>query len=288
MKCRICQGESDVIGEKAGRLAQRAFVLRRCRTCQFAFVEDPWLDYATIYDAAYYEGRGADPMVDYHFELAEPKRTIRALEWAGIIEVIGRLTTLDAKTRWLDFGCGNGGLVRHSRAAVGCATMGFEEGGIVPAARAAGIPILAPSELAPLEGTLDVVTAIEVLEHVVDPLATLRQIRRLLRPGGVFFYTTGNALPFRDQLLAWSYFTPEIHISLYEPSSLDRALRETGFEPRYEGYVPGWDEIIAFKILKNLHFRKSNALLRALPWRALAPVVNRRFGLYDLPVGYAI
>jgi SAM-dependent methyltransferase len=288
MNCRICQGPSDVIGEKAGRFARRSFVLRRCRECQFAFVADPWLDYAAIYDSAYYEGRGADPLVDYHFELAEPKRTIRAHEWAGIVKVVSRLTTLDARTRWLDFGCGNGGLVRFSKATVGCASMGYEEGAIAAAARAADIPILGPSELDALEGSFDVVTAIEVLEHVVEPLATLNHIRRLLRPGGVLFYTTGNARPFRDHLLTWSYFTPEIHISLYEPASMDQALRRTGFEPRYEDYIPGWDQIMAFKVLKNLKLHESNAALRAIPWRLLTPAINRRYGLYDFPVAYAV
>jgi SAM-dependent methyltransferase len=288
MKCKICQGSSDVIGQKMGRVAQRAFVLRRCRTCQFAFVEDPWLDYATIYDSAYYEGRGADPLVDYHFELSEPRRTIRAHEWAGIVEVVNRLTTLDSQTRWLDYGCGNGGLVRYSRETVGCTSLGYEEGAIAATARAAGIAILESSELNALEGSFDVVTAIEVLEHVVEPLATLRQIRRLLRPGGVLFYTTGNALPFRDRLLSWQYFIPEIHVSLYQPSSMDQALRRTGFEPRYEGYVPGWDQIIAFKVLKNLRLRKSSALFRAIPWRLLAPAISRRYGLCDFPVGYAV
>ncbi len=288
MLCKICQGLADVVGEKIGRFAKRAFVLRRCQTCRFAFVENPWVDYAAIYDAAYYEGRGADPLVDYHFELAEPSRTIRTFEWDGIVEVVGGLTSLDARTRWLDFGCGNGGLVRHAKAKVGCEVVGFEQGAIVSAARAAGIAILEPSDLAALEGSFDVVTAIEVLEHVVEPLETLRQIRRLLRPGGLFFFTTGNAAPFRDRLLEWPYFIPEIHISLYEPSSLDQALRRTGFEPRAVGYLPGWDKIMTFKILKNLHLRRRNAWLRAVPWRALARAAELRYRLSDVPVGYAV
>jgi SAM-dependent methyltransferase len=285
--CPICGGGSEVVGEKKGLSSPRSFVLRRCGTCQLGFVEDPWLDYAAIYDAAYYEGRGADPLVDYHFELAEPKRAIRALEWRGITRVVSHLAELDAKTRWLDYGCGNGGLVRHVRGAVGCEALGFEEGGIVPAAREAGVPILDRADLAGVEGSFDVVTSIEVLEHVADPVETLTRIRRLLRPGGVFFYTTGNARPFRDRLLDWSYFRPEIHISLYEPESMRRALERAGFETRQAGYVPGWDEIYAFKVLKNLKRRTLSPLYGAVPWRLLAPALNGRFGLYDFPIGVA-
>jgi SAM-dependent methyltransferase len=43
-----------------------------------------------------------------------------------------------------------------------------------------------PQALAPLPGgSLDVVMAISVIEHVWDPLGTLKQIHRLLVPGGV-------------------------------------------------------------------------------------------------------
>src|SRR5262245_55774701 len=89
---------------KPQHLAKRTFRLVRRQRCRFAFVEDPWLDYAAIYDTAYYEGRGADPTVDYHFELAHPDRAIRRYEWSGIVEVVRRLVDLRAQTRWLDFG----------------------------------------------------------------------------------------------------------------------------------------------------------------------------------------
>jgi SAM-dependent methyltransferase len=240
-----------------------------------------------VYGEDYYAGRGADPLVDYHFELAEPERTIRRYEWAGIVEVVGSLTQLHKQTRWLDFGCGNGGLVRYVRAQVGCEVVGFEEGGIVPAVRAAGVPVVDRAELAAAENSFDIVTAIEVLEHVVDPLETLQCVRKLLRPGGLFFYTTGNARPQRQRLLKWSYFRPEIHISLFDPGNMEEALRKTGFEPSYPGYLPGWDRIIAFKMLKNLRVRRTSPLYRMMPWRLLAPLVNQRYGVYDFPVGWA-
>ena len=42
------------------------------------------------------------------------------------------------------------------------------------------------------EGTFDLVTAIEVIEHLENPIGFLRSIRRLLRPDGVAVVTTPN------------------------------------------------------------------------------------------------
>ena len=95
----------------------------------------------------------------------------------------------------------------------------------------AGIPVVDPDGLAALRGTFDVVTAIEVIEHVADPVPFLSGLRDLLRPGGLLFLTTGNAAPHRDDLARWNYVIPEIHVSFFEPRTLERALIAAGFRP---------------------------------------------------------
>ena len=65
--------------------------------------------------------------------------------------------------------------------------------------------MLQPDDFDCAQGSFDVVTAIEVIEHVLDPVAELRRIRALLRPGGLLFLTTGNAKPYSKRLLTWGY-----------------------------------------------------------------------------------
>jgi SAM-dependent methyltransferase len=287
--CPICQTPAAVVGTVHGDYSDRDYTLRRCPACHFAFVADPWTDYAKIYDAAYYAGAGADPLVDYHFELAEPGRTVRAYEWRGIARAVDALLEggTGPATRWLDFGAGNGGLVRHLRDTAGVDAVGVEDGAIAAEAAELGIPFVGAAKLEALAGTFDVVTAIEVLEHVLDPVAELRTMRRLLKPGGLLFLTTGNAEPYADKLTTWRYVTPEIHVSFYEPLSLERAMALAGLRPQALGATAGVAEILKFKVLKNLKVRRRSVATDLLPAGAVAVAADRIAHLRAMPVGWA-
>ncbi|MGH9550330.1 MAG: class I SAM-dependent methyltransferase, partial [Terriglobales bacterium] len=233
---------------------------------------NPWLEYKEIYSEAYYKGRGADRFVDYLFELHNPRKTVRQYEWRGIVEAVRSCIPLRSDVRWLDFGCGNGGLVRHCLENLACSVWGYEEGWIRDQAVNLGIPLMTNDAVDAAVGTFDVITAIEVVEHLVDPVKELRRIRSLLKPGGLLFVTTGNAAPHRERLFEWGYFLPEVHISLFEPRTLARALGESGFRAEFRGYSPGFDDIIRFKVLKSLGFHTASLGERALPWKVLSRI----------------
>ncbi len=285
--CRVCGGLTEALGPVHGAYSDRDFSLRRCTVCRYAFIADPWTDFAKIYDDRYYAGQGADPMVDYAFELSDPERTVRGYEWRGVTQVVNGLLGSLRDVRWLDFGCGNGGLVRHVRAATPADAVGFEEGSIAEQASAIGVPIVTADALTEMRGSFDVVTAIEVIEHTTDPLAELRRIRELLRPGGLLFLTTGNAAPFAERLTGWSYIVPEIHISFFEPQTLARALESSGFRAAANPRGSGFDQILKFKVLKNLRVTRRNVLTDLLPAWPLAWAGDHRTRLSQMPVGWA-
>lgn len=226
MTCKICGAEAVPIGSKMGTHHKQLFCFERCESCGFTFVANPWTDYAQIYNEAYYRGQGPDPWIDYVFELEHPESTIRIHEWQGILEVVQQLTAVSRQTKWLDFGCGNGGLVRHVKKSVGCDIVGFEEGWAADQARAKGIPVMREADLTAHDGTCDVVTAIEVIEHVDDPVGVLQRIRKLLKPGGVLFLTTGNAKPRRGKILDWGMPFPRSTSACSSRSRLQKRCKK--------------------------------------------------------------
>ena len=251
------------------------------------FVANPWTDYAKNYDEGYYRGEGADPWIDYVYELEHPEATVRQYEWRGIQRLVDHLCPLTAETQWLDFGCGNGGLVRYVRAHSSCGIVGYDEGWAAGMARDVEIPVLADLEaLSHQEGKYDVITAIEVLEHVEKPLEVLGLLFRLLKPGGLLFLTTGNAEPNRTNFLNWRYVIPAIHISYVEPGTIVEAMQRVGFRPERRGFLPGFADIIRYKVLKNLRQRKVGVWERLLPWGLWGRIVDRFHKVTDHPLGY--
>jgi 2-polyprenyl-6-hydroxyphenyl methylase / 3-demethylubiquinone-9 3-methyltransferase len=101
--------------------------------------------------------------------------------------------------RLLDIGCG-GGLLSEPMARLGFAVTGVDasERNIKTArAHACGLPIdyragTAEALLADHENQFDVILNMEVIEHVADPGAFLRDCGRLLKPGGLMILATLN------------------------------------------------------------------------------------------------
>jgi SAM-dependent methyltransferase len=104
------------------------------------------------------------------------------------------------------------------------------------------------------DGGYDIISMIEVIEHLPDPAAAIRLIARLLRPGGLLLLTTGNLdnPVARRHGIHYRYCAPEIHVSLFNPRCLARLYRSVGLEPvhvRYHGAVK-------FKVVKSLRHRR--------------------------------
>jgi SAM-dependent methyltransferase len=282
--CPICFGAMMYLMEKRGLFVQNSFQLLQCSRCNFISVVNPITDLSEIYNEAYYEGRGADPLVDYAFELEHPEQTVRIFEWRGILKAVRHHygPELDG-VRWLDYGSGAGGLVRFLRGR-NIEAYGFDVGGFGDQARARGVQNLTPFELTDLRNSFDVISLIEVLEHIHDPVPFLQSVGQLLRPGGLLFLTTGNADPHRHSFASWGYVIPEVHISYFSPGSLGQALDRAGYQAFPLGKSPGLKNIIKYKILKTLGVKRKNLLFAVLPWPLISYLTDWSYQLSAMPI----
>lgn len=79
----------------------------------------------------------------------------------------------------------------------------------------------------------DAVTLFDVIEHVSDPLGTLRRVYQLLRPGGVLYLDTPHftSLPRFLFNKEWSVFFPW-HRTYFSANNMSLALEQCGFRVR--------------------------------------------------------
>ena len=141
------------------------------------------------------------------------------------VQHILRLEALGVR-RLLDFGCGFGAFLEM------CRLWGLDAVGVDRShARRAGAGIEIVAELDELDGLFDAVTLFEVLEHLDDPRATLRELRAHLRPGGVLVVevpdTQGaDAIRARE---SYAKLHPLDHINAFTPETLVRMVETEGF-----------------------------------------------------------
>ena len=83
----------------------------------------------------------------------------------------------------------------------------------------------------------DVVTVIDTLEHVPDPAALLREIRRIIKDNGLLVVTVPT-IPFYLKLIRsrWRMFIGD-HYYFFTDASMPRLLAKANFTPCYSNYV---------------------------------------------------
>ncbi len=104
----------------------------------------------------------------------------------------------------VDVGCG-GGILAESMAARGAEVIGIDMGEApLQVARLHGLEsgvkvdyrqITAETLAAEMPGHFDVVTCMEMLEHVPDPASVIAACARMVKPGGQVFFSTLNRNP---------------------------------------------------------------------------------------------
>lgn len=149
---------------------------------------------------------------------------------AGLFRLIDRHLPASGR-RHVDAGCGHG-VVVHELAERGWDAHGFDPSDWVVEEASQRVPSLAGRlavgeiERMPFQGDFDLVTSFEVLEHLPDPVASLRDMGAWLGPEGRLVATTPNRRPLMPW---WDTVTSDpTHVNVHEPGWWRAAVQAAG------------------------------------------------------------
>ena len=215
--CTLCGG-----GETVRLFVKVGWTFVRCTGCGLVALRPAptAAQLAAHHEASYRAGRYAV------FAAAETVRTAVARYR------LANLRSLAPAGPWLDVGCSTGALLAEL-ADDGIAAEGLElSAAAVAQARARGFVVH--------EGTVErfvpsrryaVVSAFDLIEHLLDPAAFARHVRGWLLPGGVFVLTLPNATSVAARLMGrrWYFHAPPDHVHGFTPETIRRLLETTGW-----------------------------------------------------------
>ena len=229
--CALCGGaEREHLFERDG------YPISRCHTCgliqvDLALGSD---ELGAIYGEEYFSENG--PFHDYVAERSARLDSGRRL--------VAALSSIVPAGRLLDVGCAAGFFIAPAAERYDVTGVEVSSYASEYARREFGLRVLTGtlSEVGLEDEHFNVVTLWNTIEHVVDPLETVRELAPLTSPGSLLVLSTGDVsgpLARRD-LQAWNLMSPPFHLFFFSPATIGRLLAMAGFRVRrivYDGVV---------------------------------------------------
>ncbi len=227
-ECKICSSQKT-----SKHFEKNGYDIYRCFDCGVLFAATPEFDHhdmdtiLNLYAKSYFQDNAKNTLGyrDYIQDKKEEKERIAAFELAAIEK------RKPDKGRLLDVGCAAGFFLHVAQ------ERGWHVAGIEPAEYAAryarnrmGLDVKTGTlETVDLpKNYYDVVTAWDVIEHVLDPLQFIEQAHGLLRKEGLLVLGTPNSVSLAAQLKrrAWVHIRPPEHLFYFNPKSLGYLCRK--------------------------------------------------------------
>jgi 2-polyprenyl-3-methyl-5-hydroxy-6-metoxy-1,4-benzoquinol methylase len=206
------------------------FYLVRCLNCDLIY-QNPQL---TIGELSNHYPKEYLP---YREDIRKEKSALRRLDQSyGLARTCRRVIQHHPQTgRLLDVGCATGLFMNAMR------QRGWEVTGVDLSPYAAQyarrnfnleVEVGTIEDIAYASDTFDLVTLWDVLEHVPDPRATLKEIARVLKPEGMLALSLPNPVCIEARLFGsyWVGWDRPRHLHLFTPAVLARYLQDSGFE----------------------------------------------------------
>ena len=229
--CNLCGGEKFIAHLSCG-----SFSYVRCADCNLVQVNPQPLEEEVRkrYDTAF----GGDYLA---YELANENNFLNlqllAINDIGISELekelAGKQALKNGKLRVLDIGCATGALlswlIERGWEGTGLEISGpqAEYGRLRKSLDVRSLPL---KENHFPEGSYEMIWASHLIEHLNNPADFVREVQRILVPGGRFLVTTPNIAGFQARFFQSSWRSAIFdHLYLFSVKTLSRLLKENGF-----------------------------------------------------------
>jgi SAM-dependent methyltransferase len=256
--CLLCRQPAPVLhGDMQDRIcgAAGAWSIRRCAACDLAWLEGTTP--AEAYGDGYYT-HGV-PLEKLHAQAVLPPSAAASLA-RGLGYPLDRAATFTSKVlsllplwrdrcesiamylparpggRLLDVGAATGvfgAIMRSLGWDVTCVEPDVHSAALSQEAFGHTVCIGTLHDAALPAGSFDAVTLSHVIEHVPDPLATLQEVARVLRPGGSTVVLTPNLRSVGSRLFGrhWMHWDVPRHRYIFSVRSLAEVARRAGLQP---------------------------------------------------------
>jgi len=237
-QCFLCGSKKRVLKYKINSFKIK-FQYKQCLKCGM-FYMDPMVSRASVpklYEKGYYTGEA-----DYsYFDESKNKKVVIAARLSQV-KNISKFVNLN-NARLLDIGCSFGGFLEAvSKLYPSCDLYGTEISDF------AYHHLKKNSKTKIFKGDInqtnfppqffDVITMLEVIEHLPSPRKDLGTVQKLLKPGGLLVIQTPNvgSLEARIKKGRFTNFLPG-HLVLFSRKTLRQLLKRAGFKVKKLYYV---------------------------------------------------
>lgn len=202
----------------------------RCAQCSLVYLNpQPRVEHQQFYDESYYDGSSTQKHAGDNEDVLEAEKVERRLE--SCRAVVDRVMhVMPEPGRWLDIGCGPGFLLSQAKAR-GWACTGLDSSPFAPrfAHERFGLEDVHTGLIEDVDfggKRFDVISMQHVIEHLYEPVPTMRKILTLLKPGGLLYLETpdiasGTAL--RDGK-HWTHIKIPEHVLYFSQDTLSLLL----------------------------------------------------------------
>lgn len=234
-RCKLCGGATEQFIER------NSHPIVKCSECGFMFaLLPPNVSAETQYaDDSYFSAEAAHGISDYDSLWNDLLSHLYVPRLKRMLELGGR------GGKYLDIGCAGGNLIGHA-AKLGWECYGVELSEAMRncATKRTGRPIFASLNDVRESGLrFDSITMFEVIEHLEDPPAIMREVAGLMTTNGMLALSTPNfENPYAiSGALIDIWFIPPEHISYFNRSTITNCMAGAGYKiSAMDGIFGAW------------------------------------------------